>query len=308
MNSQIRKTLPKPLIPGDTIGIVAPASPFDRDKFHKGIIVLEKMGYKIFIPEGVYKEDMYLAGTDEERSDLLNSLFMDKTIKGIISARGGFGSIRILSSLDYEVIQKNPKIFIGFSDITALLSVLNTRCGLVTFHGPMVTTLGKADSKTRESFLKSITLNQKIKITPTPGDTLKSGSAVGMVAGGNLTTLCHLVGTPFQPCFKNNILILEDIGEAPYKIDRMLIQMKLAGCFEGVAGMALGSFKDCGEADQIYKIFEKIFREDSFPILAGFGIGHGRMNLTFPVGIKATLDADRHLLLYHEPAISAVDD
>ncbi len=304
-NKKQQVSIPKKLIPGDTIGIVAPAGPFDREKFEKGVLVLEKMGFKVLVPNGLFKQDTYLAGSDSHRADMVNSLFKNASVDAIICARGGFGSIRILSLLDYQTIQKNPKIFMGFSDISALLSVLNDRCQLVCFHGPMVTTLSDIDQESKDSMVQSLTSGKKLRITLQKGLTIKSGKTVGKVSGGNLATLCHLIGTPFEPDFKDCILVIEDIGEATYKIDRMLIQMKLAGCFKDLAGLVLGSFKDCGKMEAIYEIVEKVFREDTFPILAGFEIGHGTSNHTIPIGLPATLDADDHLLLYNESATAA---
>lgn len=294
--------IPARLTPGDTIGIVAPASPFDMEKFYSGINALESMGFRTFIPDDLFKKNGYLAGTDDHRANLMNGLFADRTIKGIVCARGGFGSIRILPLLDFETIRKNPKIFVGFSDISTLLSVLYTKCGLVTFHGPMVTTLGDADKKTKESIFSTFSSDMKLEITLKSGVTIKSGSASGPVSGGNLTTLCHLIGTPFEPSFKGHILLLEDRGEASYRIDRMLTQMKIAGCFEGLAGLALGTFEDCGTKNDIFSIVNNIFNGYTLPILAGFDVGHGKSNITIPIGVQATLDADRHILSYHEPA------
>lgn len=294
--------IPARLTPGDTIGIVAPASPFDMEKFYSGISALESMGFRTFIPDDLFKKNGYLAGTDDHRANLMNRLFADRTIKGIVCARGGFGSIRILPLLDFETIRKNPKIFVGFSDISALLSVIYTKCGLVTFHGPMVTTLGDADKKTKESIFSAFSSNMKLEITLKSGVTIKSGSASGPVSGGNLTTLCHLIGTPFEPSFKGHILLLEDRGEASYRIDRMLTQMKIAGCFEGLVGLALGTFEDCGTKNDIFSIVNNIFNGYTLPILAGFDVGHGKSNITIPIGVQATLDADRHILSYHETA------
>lgn len=294
--------IPARLTPGDTIGIVAPASPFDVEKFYSGINALESMGFRTFIPDDLFKKNGYLAGTDDHRANLMNGLFADRTIKGIVCARGGFGSIRILPLLDFETIRKNPKIFVGFSDISAILSVLYTKCGLVTFHGPMVTTLGDADKKTKESIFSTFSSNMKLEITLKSGVTIKSGSASGPVSGGNLTTLCHLIGTPFEPSFKGHILLLEDRGEASYRIDRMLTQMKIAGCFDGLVGLALGTFEDCGTKNDIFSIVDNIFNGYTLPILAGFDVGHGKSNITIPIGVQATLDADRHILSYHEPA------
>ncbi|MBU0988213.1 MAG: LD-carboxypeptidase [Proteobacteria bacterium] len=293
---------PPRLKPGDTIGIVAPASPFDRERFSKGRAVLESMGFRIVVEDDIFFKREYLAGTDAQRADLINRLFVDPAIKAIVCARGGFGSMRILSLLDYETIQKHPKAFIGFSDISALLSVFNARCGLVTFHGPMVTTLSDAAQKTKDALFAAVTADIKPELTPSSGRTIKPGQASGPVAGGNLSTLCHLVGTPFAPDFKGRILFLEDKDEAAYRIDRMLSQMKLAGCFNGLAGMMLGSFEACGDYDEIYRIVEETFGDVDIPILAGFDIGHGQTNITIPLGVSATLDTDRQKLIYHEPA------
>ena len=297
----------KPLIPprlkqGDTIGIVAPASHFDLETFNRGIAVLESMGFNTSVPERLFNKKGYFAGSDLERAEMVNRYFADTTIKAIMCARGGYGSIRILSLLDYETIQKNPKIFIGFSDVSALLSTLYLRCRLVTFHGPTVTTLGNSDNMTKDSLLSMITSGEKPEIAMESGITIQPGSASGPVVGGNLNTLCHLLGTRFQPDFKGCILFLEDRGEAPYRVDRMLSQMKLAGCFNRLAGFILGIFEDCGNTDDIIRIAGDIFKDDKIPILAGLEVGHGKRNLAIPTGLNATLNADLKVLTFHEPA------
>ncbi|MBW1944917.1 MAG: LD-carboxypeptidase [Deltaproteobacteria bacterium] len=297
------KTLKPPrLKQGDTIGIVAPASHFDLEKFNKGIAVLESMGFNTSIPEMLFNKKEYFAGSDLERAEMVNRCFADPNVKAIMCARGGYGSIRILSLLDYKIIQKNPKIFVGFSDVSALLSTLYLRCRLVTFHGPTVTTLGNSDDRTKDSLLSMMTSGDKPKIVIKSGMTIQPGSASGTVLGGNLNTLCHLLGTPFQPDFKGCILFLEDRGEAPYQIDRMLSQMKLAGCFNSLAGLILGNFKDCGDADDIIRIAEDIFKDDKIPIIAGLEVGHGKRNLAISIGLNATLNADLKVLTFHEPA------
>jgi muramoyltetrapeptide carboxypeptidase len=302
-NTEVKRVFPSALKPGDTVGIVAPAGVFDHMKLHRGISVVEQMGFKVFTPKGLFEKEDYLAGSDEHRAHLLNRLFKEPSVKAVICARGGFGSIRILSLLDYKTIQESRKIFLGFSDITALLYTFQTRCSLVGFHGPMITSLADANSKSREAMYRALTSDRKLTLKPAKGLTLKAGSRAGTVTGGNLATLCHLVGTPFEPNLNGHILVLEDIGEPHYKIDRMLVQMKLAGCFNGLAGLALGSFEDCGTLEGIYRIVERVFKEYDFPVLAGFEIGHGKTNITFPVGLKATLDADNHMLVYHSSAI-----
>jgi len=296
-NEKIR--VPVPIKAGDTIGIVAPAGPFDRKTFFRGTRIIEDMGFKVFIPPGLFEINRYLAGSDKHRVQYVNQLFADKSIDAIICARGGYGSMRILTMLDYDAIRNNPKVFVGFSDITILLSVLFTRCNLVTFHGPVVTSLADASEETKHSFFSNITSGSSLEIKLSGGRTIKSGMAAGEVCGGNLTMLCHLVGTPFAPDFKNKILFLEDRGEAPYRIDRMLVHMELAGCFEGLSGIILGAFDECGPIEDVIKIIVELFAKHPFPILAGLDAGHGSHNLTIPLGIEATLDADGHSLIYH---------
>jgi muramoyltetrapeptide carboxypeptidase len=294
--------VPARLSPGDTMGIVAPAGPFDRDTLARGTRSLQDLGFKVFTPPGLLDANGYLAGSDQHRAHFINQLFADKSIDAIICARGGYGSIRILPLLDYPTIADNPKVFIGFSDITALLGVLADRCRLATFHGPVVTSLADASADTSHSLLQAVSSGAKLEFMGVGGITINGGCAAGIVCGGNLTTLCHLVGTPFAPSFTDKILFIEDRAEAPYRIDRMLVHMKLAGCFENLAGIALGSFEECGPVDDLYNIVAEIFQDKSFPIFAGLDVGHGKNNLTLPVGIEATLDADGHSLSYHRAA------
>ena len=298
--------LPKRLSPGDTIGIVAPAGPYNRDSFDRGISVLENLGFKVFVPPALLDANGYLAGSDRHRARFINQLFGDKDIDALICARGGYGSMRILPLLDFQAIADNPKVFIGFSDITVLLTAFAVRSGLATFHGPVVTSLADAPPETSQSLMQAVSSNTAIDIQGFGGVTINSGSGSGIVCGGNLATLCHLVGTPFAPDLDNKILFLEDRAEPPYKIDRMLTQMKLAGCLDNLAGIALGSFEDCGPLDDIYNIVAKAFRDDSIPILAGLEVGHGVNNFTLPFGISATMDADDHSLSYHQAATVTV--
>ena len=293
---------PPRLKPGDTIGVVAPAGPFDPDIFAQGLSVVESMGFRILMNDEIFEKTGYLAGNDAQRARLVNRLFKDPAINAIVCARGGFGSLRILPLVDFEVIRKNPKVFIGFSDITALLTAITTRSGLVSFHGPVVTTLAKAPEVTRNALLGAISSDMPLEVQPANGFVIQPGRARGALIGGNLTTLCHLLGTPFELRFKRRILLLEDRGEALYRIDRMLVQMKLAGCFDEIAGLILGSFEGCGSLDGVFEVFQDHFKDISAPILAGFDVGHGAQNLTMPLGIDATLDTDRRILSFAEPA------
>ena len=302
MAQQKPENRPLRLKKGDAVGIVAPASHFDLDIFHKGIAVLESMGFNPVMDDGLYEKENYFAGPDEHRADLINRYFSDKKIKAIICARGGFGSIRILSLLDFQSIQANPKCFVGFSDITAILSVLSQKCGFTVFHGPNVTTLGKASQKIKDAFYSALATDRSVRMKAQKGIILKSGTATGQVAGGNLTTLCHLLSTPYQSDFTDRLLLLEDTGEAPYRIDRMLTQMKLAECFGGIAGLILGTFRGCGRKDEIYRIAFDAFQEYDIPMLAGFPVGHGQSNLMVPMGLTATMDTDLKELRFHESA------
>ncbi len=302
MDTKQEIIIPHRLLPGDTIGVIAPSSPFNKEKFYKGITVLESMKFHTYIPDDLFSQKGYLAGPNTHRAALVNRLFTEKTVKAIICARGGFGSIKILPLLDFESIQKNPKIFIGFSDITTLLSTIYMKCGLVTFHGPVVTSLSDATKKTKEAMRFALSSGVNLEITTKRGIVIKSGSAFGPVLGGNLTTLCHLIGTPFEPSFNKHILFLEDRGEASYRIDRMLMHMKLSSCFNGIAGLVLGSFTNCGKPEEIHGIIADIFEDINIPIISGFEIGHGLDNITIPMGIEATLNTDGQLLSFHKPA------
>ena len=296
--------LPPRLKPGDTIGIGAPAGPFDVNIFDQGIHALKAMGFQIHIPDEIYASNGYLAGSDQHRVDVIHRLFADPDVNAIVCAKGGYGSLRLLSLLDYGLIEQHPKIFMGHSDISALLAAIDAKCGLVTFHGPLVTTLSDAPVETRQAVIAAMTSGNALDIKTEKGITIHSGSATGRLSGGNLATLCHLLGTPFAPRYKGQILFLEDRGEAPYRLDRMLFQMKLAGCFEGLAGLILGDFIDCGTLEDTIKIFSDLFKDSAIPILAGFESGHGKQNITLPFGVKATLDADSHRLTYLQPATS----
>ena len=260
------------------------------------------MGFHTRVPDQIFDKTGYLAGSDAQRATLVNLLFKDTDVKAIVCARGGFGCLRMLPLVDFDIIQTHPKILVGYSDITALLTSITIQSGLVTFHGPMVTTLATAPELTRHHLTAAITTNTPLEITPQAGVVIHGGHTKGPVIGGNLNTLCHMLGTPFEPNFKNHILLLEDRGEAHYRIDRMISQMKLAGCFESIAGLILGSFEECGPLDGIYQIFQEHFQDLQIPILAGFDIGHGKQNMTIPFGMAATLDADKQILSFDQPA------
>ncbi len=300
----MKQTLIKPqaLHPGDTIGIAAPASPFDQQAFDRGVRVLESMGYRVKIPENLFMKHGYLSGPDRERASQLMKLFEDESVRAVFCARGGFGSMRLLPLLDFETICAQPKILLGFSDITVLLVAIYNRCGMVTFHGPMVTTLKGDSEKTCSALIDAVGSNQPLSLNARKAVILNAGRASGRLVGGNLTCLCHLVGTPYEPRFEGHLLFLEDRGEAPYRIDRMLSQLRLGGHLDGVAGIILGSFLDCGPVEDVYPIVQDAFRHTAVPILAGFDIGHGTDNIVVPIGLEADLDTEDGSLRFQEPA------
>jgi len=294
---------PPALCPGDTIGIAAPASPFDREAFEQGVEVLQAMGFNVKIPDNLFKREGYLAGSDAERAALLMDLFCDGEVRAVLCARGGFGSMRLLPFLDFEAMGNHPKILVGFSDVTALLVSLYRKCGLVTFHGPMMTTLAKGSQATSDALMAAITAHSPLVLTPSRPVVLNPGHAAGPVIGGNLSTLSHLMGTPFELVLEGHLLFLEERGEAPYRIDRMLSQLHLGGRLDRVAGVILGSFEDCGALEEVYGIVKGVFQNRPVPVLAGFDIGHGEDNVTLPLGLWADLDTEDSDLRFLEPAV-----
>ena len=293
---------PQALHPGDTIGIAAPASPFDQQAFDRGVGVIESMGYRVKIPENLFMKRGYLSGPDRERASQLMKLFEDESVRAVFCARGGFGSMRLLPLLDFETICAQPKILLGFSDITALLVAIYNRCGMVTFHGPLVTTLKRDSENTCRTLIHAVRSNQPFTLNARKAVILNPGQASGPLVGGNLTCLCHLLGTPYEPRFEGHLLFLEDRGEAPYRIDRMLSQLRLGGHLDEVVGVILGCFLDCGPIQDLYLIVQDAFRHTAIPILAGFDIGHGNDNMVVPIGLEADLDTEDGSLRFQEPA------
>lgn len=294
-----KKTLKPPRLgPGSVIGIAAPAGPFDWETLNRGLEVLRAMHFEVLVPDNLLAAQGYLAGADAHRADILNRLFADPGVDAILCARGGYGSLRILPLLDYARMAAQPKVLVGFSDITALLTAVSARCGLITFHGPVATTLAGASEKTLAGLLTAVASDRAVIVRSEGAVALRPGTASGRVCGGNLTTLCHLIGTPFAPRFRHRIVFLEDRGEAPYRIDRMLVHMRTAGCFDGIKGLVLGSFNDCGDPAEILKIVADVFQGAEFPILAGVEAGHTEPNLTLPLGARARLDAGRRTLAF----------
>ncbi len=277
------------LQPGDTIGVAAPSSCFDVKRFHKGLDCLSSMGFRVHVPADIFQKNRYLAGKDHARAQVINTLLADPSIKGVICARGGFGSMRILSELDWEGIKDSPATVMGFSDASALLSALVDRTHIPVVHSPNVLSLGDAEERTLNSFFRAITGNA----APIKADGfLAKGRAEGILKGGNLSALVHLAGTPYQPDFAGSIVFLEDVREPAYKIDRMLSQMKMTGMFDSVCGIIIGDFTSCDHCELLPEIFREIFLPMQIPVLTGIQAGHGKVNLSLPLGQMVSIDTD----------------
>jgi len=303
-----RTIVPQRLVPGDPIGIVAPSSAFEEHTFQRGIETIREMGFSPVIPEALFLKKRYLAGTDDHRARLINRMFADDDIKAIFCARGGYGAGRLLPYLDWEIICAHPKIFVGFSDVSVLLSAFYARCRMVTFHGPVVTSLADADRETK-IMLKTVMSSGVPIIHNLPRPiVIRPGVARGVVLGGNLCTLCHLAGTAFEPEIAGRILFLEECGEPAYKIDRMLNHLKMCGWLDDIAGLMIGAFERCGSEDIIFQIIEETVANASFPVMGGFEIGHGRRNRVLPIGIEAILDTTLGRLLFCSSATSPPEE
>jgi len=314
--------IPRRLERGDTIGLIAPASaPPDWEHVERGIAVLEQLGYKTKLARHARQRLGFLAGDDRERAADLMSMFTDRRVRAIMCLRGGYGSARLLDRLDYGIIRRNPKVFIGFSDLTSLHCAFLNEANLVSFHGPMVNS-DFADPDiprfSTESFLRSLT-------DPSPsGDiacgyrrrtvkVLRGGLAWGRLIGGNLSLLCTTIGTPWQPDFRGRILFFEDLGEEPYRFDRMLTHLLNCGLLQKVAGIAIGLNADCEDkkrarAREYRQTLEDVLRDRllplKIPVVTGLPFGHVPFNATLPIGLRAELDGDSGKLSILEAAVA----
>ena len=266
---------PPRLNPGDLIEVISPAGPVEESELQPDLELLESSGFKIHVAPHVYDRNNYLAGDDESRLSDLHAMFGDRKIKAVFCARGGYGTLRLLDRIDYDLIRGNPKIIVGYSDITALLMAITKKTGLVTFHGPMVRGFSSLHDSSRESLFKLISSDQPVSFSPIAGNSLISGKAEGPLMGGNLSLICYVVGTPFLPSLDGCILFVEDKGEPLYRIDRMLTHLSLAGQLKGIAGLIGGEFIDCGDPSAIDDLLKTAVSDLKIPLITGFPVGHG---------------------------------
>lgn len=319
---------PPRLNPGDTLGIIAPASaPPDPKNVDRAVAVLEKLGYRIKFARHAHRRLGYLAGSDRERASDVMQMFSDRKVNAILCVRGGYGTARLLPRLDYKKIRAHAKILVGYSDITSLHAAFLKQAGLISFHGPMLNSdfaLQNLPHFTVQSFLRTLAGNPERAgeaehfdvaggYTGKTVQVLRRGVAHGRLIGGNLALLCTLVGTPWQPTFRNKILFLEDIGEEPYRWDRMLTYLHNCGLIQQVAGIAIGLNADCEDpnakgAKEYRQTLADVLKDRllqlKVPVVTGLPFGHVSHNATLPVGVRAELDANLGQLRLLESGVS----
>jgi len=308
ISNVISPIIPASLKKGDKVGIIAPAGPLrdtkQAEEFEKKLI---ELGFVPVMGENVKSRNGFFTASDEKRKQELEQFFADTEIKAIIGIKGGWGCARLLPILDYELIKANPKILMGFSDITSLLNGITLKTGLITYHGPVGTATWYEYSL---NFIKSVLMKgEKTVFKPTTDfKTLTKGTAEGILFGGNLSVLSGLVGTEYFPDPTGKILFLEDVEEEPFRIDRMLTHMKLAGVFSKLNGIIIGKYRDCVAEEPdfsftIEEVFDDHFTNFHIPVYRGANIGHIRDKYTVPIGINAKMDADNCMFELTEAAV-----
>ena len=313
----IPRIRPPELQPGDTVGIIAPASNIQRELLEAGCAGLRALGYKPFYLESIFEKDVYFAGSAERRARELEEMFTRSEVHAIICARGGYGANYLLKSLNLETIKAHPKIFVGYSDITSLLTYISDSTGLVTFHGPMVTKdFARSDGVDLRSWELALSgaVGWVLGLGPQSGvKPIVDGAGQGILYGGCLSLLVASLGTPYEIHTAGTILFVEDTAEKPYQIDRMLMQLKLAGKLDRVRGIIFGEMLDCFQRpDQGYTLEEVILRvvgDLGVPVVYGLRSGHvSHENVTLPIGVRAELQVSGPHMSFRilEPATAAV--
>ncbi len=307
---------PKKLKHGDVIGICSPASPpQSEDKLNRGISYLERIGFRVELGKNVLKKYGYLAGSDKERAADLNNLFSNSKVKAIFTTRGGYGSQRILQILDYQTIRRNPKILVGYSDITALHLALLAKAGLITFSGPMVTVQmtnglrGKEEEQFWDMLMSSKIPKPLQSASPFKNIFMRQGKALGRLIGGNLSVFTEIVGTQFFPNINKAVLIFEEVDERPYRVDRLLQHIRQSEIYKNINGIALGRFVSCKAEKKkptltLKHIFRETFGDSNIPIISGFRFGHIQNSECFPIGVQVYLDGNKKILKFLESGVT----
>ena len=288
--------LPPPLSAGARVALVAPAGPLRSEQdLQAAVDHAALLGWEARVAPHALARLGYLAGTDEQRAQDVNAALRDDDVDGIWCLRGGYGAMRILDALDYDAMRRHPRPLLGYSDITALHCAVNVRCGVISYHAP--TARGVLTPFSRDSLERAVVKQVDPCGHAADARSIRGGRAEGRLVGGNLALLAALAGTPFAPDYASAILVLEDVGEAAYRIDRMLQQLRLAGVFDRVAGIAFGQFTECPDPTDAEQLtIDELLRETAFaagvPAVAGIPLGHVSDQWTIPLGARAELDAD----------------
>lgn len=299
---------PEKLVKGDTVAIVAPSSPTPREKVDRCKSLVEDMGYVVNMGKCTYRSIRgYSAGTGEERAKDIMDMFKDNLVKAIWCIRGGDTSSHVVDKLDFDIIEENPKIFVGYSDVTNLHVLLNQKCNLVTFHGPMVSSdmLDSYDDFTRTSFEKALNMEDELVLYNPPGEDFKvmnSGHAEGIVVGGNLSLLASMIGTPYEVDTAGKILFIEDVNESVESLDRMMYQLKYSGKLDDSVGIIIGDFKNCiNKHDKYYtteRMFEEVLSNYKKPVMYNVKSGHCHPMSTIPLGSLCTIETESKKIVF----------
>jgi len=299
---------PEKLKIGDTIAIIAPSGPVSKEAADSCKKLVEDMGYKVKMGKCVYRSiHGYSAGTGEEKAEEINQMFADKEVNAIWCIRGGDTSSHAMDKIDYEIIRNNPKIFVGYSDITSLHVNFNQKCDLVTFHGPMVKSnmLNDYDNFTKNSFEKALNMENELVLENPSGEDLKvmvEGYTEGIIVGGNLALLTSMIGTPYEVDTKGKILFIEEVDEAVRRLDRMIYQLKYSGKLDDAAGIIFGDFTDCtNEADNKYTVVEMlkdVLADYKKPVMYNIKSGHCYPTATIPFGTICVMDTKNKLIKF----------
>ncbi len=283
---------PEAVRPGEVIGVTAPASPVEQDACEEGVRLLRQWGFEVCCGSEVMADRPWGQDTDRQLAGRFQEIWRTARVRAVMGARGGYGSLKILPYLDLEVLRSKPRRLVGFSDLTNLLWHLHRELRLVTFHGPTVAQLPHLTPAARNNFFSWLTAGEPLSLTYRGLTVLQGGAGEGPLAGGNLTTFCHLLGTPYAPRFRGYLLFLEDQNEALYRLDRLVHHLLLAGGLEGVAGVILGAFTACGESqEQVWEVLGLALNPLGVPVLAGLPVGHQPDNHTIPLGARARLES-----------------
>jgi muramoyltetrapeptide carboxypeptidase len=293
--------LPPALPAGSRVALVAPAGPLREEiDLRRAVETTRALGWEPVVGAHVAEQLGYLAGSDEHRRADLNRAANDDEIDAIWCIRGGYGAMRLLDGLDYDAWCRRPKALIGYSDVTALHSAIGQRAGLVTFHGP--TARGELSAFSASSLVQAVNGSGSYSVSAQGAETLRPGRVKGRLAGGNLALVASLTGTPYAPSFDGAILVLEDVNESVYRIDRMLTQLRLSGALSQVAGIAFGQFTDIpddppNEQRPLLELFKEVADRCRVPCIANIPCGHVADQWTLPLGANAELDADTKTLV-----------